>query len=79
MPRYDYFCENCNIEYVIRHSITDDDDKFCSSCESVLKKQLSRNFNIKVNNKTNSVSEKKESIVREAEEDLKNFKEELKK
>lgn len=43
MPRYDYYCHNCNAKYEIEHSIKEPPRKECKECgASKLERLISR-------------------------------------
>jgi putative FmdB family regulatory protein len=42
MPTYNYYCEKCQQEFELKHSMLDDKPKECPNCLATLKKKINK-------------------------------------
>ena len=75
MPRYIYFCEECQTDFTIFHGISDIQET-CVVCEkSSIKKMLTKPIHLKTK-KDKSTGKVTQKYIEENKEVLKNLKEE---
>ncbi len=75
MPKYIYFCKECEIDFTVFHGINDVQD-VCIVCEkNTIKKMLTKPIYLKTKKKT-STGKITQKYIEENKEVLKNLKEE---
>ena len=78
MPRYIYFCEDCQTDFTVFHSMQDI-QKNCIICDkSSIKKMLTKPIHLKTKKDT-STGKLTQKYIEENKEVLKNLKKEAKK